>query len=114
MKILVCGGRDLPANAVREWLDVHIESANVTSVIQGGAKGADAGAKQWAEVNKIRCEEYPANWDKYGKAAGMIRNKQMLDDAAPDLVIAFPGGTGTANMTDLARKAGKVIIWGSY
>ena len=49
---------------------------------------------------------YPANWKKHGRAAGPIRNKQMLEEAKPDLVIAFPGGAGTANMVKQAREAG--------
>lgn len=46
----------------------------------------------------------PADWDRYGKSAGYRRNAQMLSEHSPDLVVAFPGGQGTANQVELARK----------
>ena len=49
--------------------------------------------------------EMPADWTKHGKAAGPIRNQKMLDEC-PDLVVAFPGGKGTADMVRRAMKAG--------
>jgi hypothetical protein len=79
-------------------------------IIAGGARGADECAIEWAVVNWCRFQEFPADWDKYGKAAGMIRNRQMLEEGKPDLVIAFPGGRGTAGMVTLARKAGVETI----
>jgi hypothetical protein len=51
-----------------------------------------------------------ANWDKYGKAAGGIRNQQMLDENEIDTAVAFPGGTGTKDMIKKARKAGICTI----
>jgi len=48
---------------------------------------------------------FPADWGKYSKSAGYIRNKQMLAEGKPDLVVAFPGGKGTANMVKLAKLA---------
>jgi hypothetical protein len=56
---------------------------------------------------------YPADWDKYGKAAGPIRNKQMLDEGNPEKVIAFrfKNSRGTQNMINQAEKAGiKTIV----
>jgi|SRR4249919_67606 len=74
-------------------------------IISGAATGVDKAAIDWAIVNWCMFEEYPADWDKHGKAAGHIRNKQMLEEGKPDLVIAFPGGRGTANMIQQAKKA---------
>ncbi len=54
----------------------------------------------------------PAEWSKYGRRAGPIRNKQMLDVGKPHLVVAFPGGAGTANMVKQAKAAGVPIING--
>jgi UDP-N-acetylmuramoylalanine-D-glutamate ligase len=59
---------------------------------------------------RIPVETYEADWDTHGKAAGPIRNKRMLDEGKPDLVVAFPGGRGTANMISQARKAGVEVI----
>lgn len=75
-------------------------------IITGGAKGVDSAAIDWAVVNWCEFKEYLADWRKHGKAAGPIRNQQMLDEEKIDLVVAFPGGSGTADMVRRARKAG--------
>ena len=68
-------------------------------VIHGGARGADDLARQWGEISVgIEGVEFRADWTAHGKAAGMIRNQRMLDEGRPDLVVAFPGGRGTADM----------------
>lgn len=82
------------------WLPDDIE------IISGAATGADSAAIDWAVVNWCRWQSFPADWDRYGKSAGYIRNQQMLDEGKPDYVIAFPGGKGTEMMKKIARKAG--------
>lgn len=87
------------------WLprpDLHL--------ILGRAKGVDEFAEDWAVVHWVNYSVYPADWDKYGKGAGAIRNKQMLDEGKPDIVIAFPGGPGTANMVKQARAAKVAVL----
>ena len=54
-------------------------------------------------ANGVVVEEFKADWDKFGRAAGPIRNAQMLREGKPDLVVAFPGGRGTANMVAQAK-----------
>ena len=108
MRVLVCGGRTYSELRVTQWLTAF--DREVSCVIEGGAAGADLGACIWADQNKKELETYPADWGKYGKRAGFIRNQQMLDEGKPDLVIAFPGGKGTAMMVKLARKAGVEVI----
>ena len=83
-------------------------------IINGGASGADSAATDYAVVNWCSFKEYPAEWNKYGKSAGPIRNKQMLDEENIDLVIAFPGGRGTANMVKLAKERGIEVIEVEY
>ena len=117
MKVLVCGGRKYSDyNTVSEVLDAQIFEhfgdypyQNVT-IIQGEAKGADKLGKLFAQARSCDLESYPADWDKYGKSAGFIRNKQMLEEGKPDLVVAFPGGKGTQMMVDIAVKAGVKIV----
>ena len=105
--MLVCGGRTYDdAFAVKRYLEAQI----VSVVIQGGATGADALAKKWAEDNGIPCIEVRANWKYYGAAAGPIRNDWMLRYCSFDMVLAFPGGTGTANMVRLARASGIEVV----
>lgn len=81
-----------------------------TALIQGGATGADTMARDWAathpEIKRYVCR---ANWDKYGLAAGPIRNAKMLE-WGPDLVVAFAGGKGTADMVRRAKAAGIEVI----
>jgi len=107
MRVIVCGGREL-ANVAYVWthLDrLHAEKP-FTHFMQGGARGADKLAREWA-TTKPEIEMYvcKADWDKNGKAAGPMRNARMLE-WKPDLVVAFPGGRGTANMIKQATAAG--------
>jgi hypothetical protein len=81
----------------------------VSFVAQGGARGADALAGQWAQDRGVSQKRIPAEWIKHGRAAGHIRNAYMLLEK-PDLVIAFPGGTGTADMVRQAKKAGVCVV----
>ena len=77
----------------------------ITCVIQGEAKGADFLGRVWAKYRGILFESYPADWNTHKRAAGSIRNQQMLDEGAPEYVVAFPGGSGTADMIGRARNA---------
>ena len=119
--ILVCGGRDYSnKERVYEVLDNLVYEAidegndpKYTTIIQGGARGADRLAKDYA-VNwgcgGLVSKTYFADWGKHGKAAGPIRNQQMLDEGKPDIVVAFPGGVGTADMVRRAKKADIRVI----
>jgi hypothetical protein len=60
-------------------------------------------------MNRVPVKQFPADWNKYGKAAGPIRNAQMAKYA--DAVILFPGGRGTANMRKLAKEHGLEILY---
>lgn len=76
-------------------------------IIHGGATGADTCADDWCVINfHTNVRVYPADWNKYGKRAGIIRNIEMLDKETPDMVLAFPGGVGTAHMVREARARG--------
>ena len=61
---------------------------------------------------KIDVLWFDADWQKYGRAAGPIRNKQMLDEGSPDLVIAFAGGRGTENMVKQSEAKKVPVVWG--
>jgi len=108
-RVLVCGGRDYDDEArVFEELD----RLKPTFVIEGGANGADSLAWRWAKRNLPfnSRRTFEANWSAHGKAAGAIRNQQMLDEGKPDLVLAFPGGRGTADMVRRAKRAGVQVV----
>jgi hypothetical protein len=112
MKILICGGRDppFPANTVYSWLDRLSKDWFEPVIIEGDARGVDRMAGYWARTKGYTNLKFPAEWDKYGKRAGYLRNKRMLDEGKPDLVVAFPGGPGTAMMIKLAEEAGVKVI----
>lgn len=111
MRVLVCGGRDYND---REFFCRRMAQADsvlqIAAIIEGFARGADTLARLWAIENGRELCTYPADWATYGKSAGMIRNKLMLTHGKPDLVIAFPGGRGTANMIAQAHKH-HVTVW---
>lgn len=102
LRVLVCGGRNF---ANRELVNDTLFDIHPGVVITGGAEGADRLAYDWA-YPVVPTEVYHADWDKHGAAAGPIRNQKMLDEGKPDLVVAFPGGRGTADMVRRAKKAG--------
>lgn len=105
--ILVCGGRDYSdASHVNSTLHQVRALYGDLAILQGGATGADALAKAWAETNGLPSVEMRAPWTYYDKRAGMLRNKWMLDVCEPDAVIAFRGDRGTSGMVALARAAG--------
>lgn len=114
MKVLISGSRD--------WLDEELILERLsklpkdTVIIEGGARGADRLSKVVAERLGLEVVEFPADWEKYGKAAGPIRNRRMLSES-PDLVIAFhedlSKSRGTRDTVEEARRRGiKVEVIG--
>ena len=105
-RLLVCGGRDFSNNDLlaKTLKDFNMEYG-IDVLIHGGAKGADISAGLWANANEIPSMIFPARWKTYGKKrAGYLRNREMLEKGMPDYVIAFPGGTGTANMIKQSKE----------
>lgn len=110
MKVLVCGGRDYTNYAMlANTLNALHARSPITLLIHGDARGADSLAHQWAMKYHIPVLPMPANWDKHGKAAGAIRNMEMLMQA-PDLVVAFKGGRGTAHMVGISKKKNVKVL----
>lgn len=104
-RVLVCGGRDF-----KDWqLLYSVLDAlrpKPIRIIHGCARGADSLAGAWARVRGVSVHEFPAQWKERGPVAGPMRNQEMLERGEPDLVIAFPGGRGTADMVRRAEGAG--------
>lgn len=107
IRLLVCGGRTYD-----DWRVLSKELAAhqpIAVLIQGDAPGADRLAHKWADANNVPTISFPANW-KQGRKGGPLRNQFMLSEGRPDLVIAFPGGEGTANMVQLAKARGVPVV----
>ena len=94
----------------------ELDAIGPSQVIHGDQTGADTGADVWAVVNGVTFRRVPAQWrgpdgrGPFDPSAGPRRNKLMLEIGRPDLVLAFPGDRGTANMTALAHGAGIRVI----
>lgn len=130
MKVLVSGSRNFSDRELfNKTLDeIHggEPTRNIKTLIHGGARGADSMCWGWVlsrnkgccDERQLGCDQYHADWTKYGKSAGILRNIAMLEKGKPDMVVAFWDGTsrGTKHMIDIAQKAGvetKVIKYES-
>lgn len=117
MRLLICGDR--------YWKDYYsildlVEIYFPDVIIEGEQRGADILAREAAKSLDIPYEGYEANWKRYHYGAGPIRNKQMIEEGKPDLVIAFHSditeSKGTGNMLCQAEDAGipYAVIEGSF
>ena len=107
IRVIVCGGRDYAnRSAVGGVLGILRDG---TTIVHGAAPGADSLAADKAELLGFDVEAHPADWAAHGKAAGPIRNQRMLD-AGAELVIAFPGRRGTADIVRRSHEAGIVVL----
>jgi len=114
MIAIITGGRAYtPTPMDHAWLDAVHAADPMTHVYAGGAPGADTDGAQWALRHAIPTTIVPANWPAHGKSAGPRRNRVLLEMAGPTaVVLAFPGGPGTANMVAQARQRG-MPVWES-
>jgi len=119
LRLLICGSRD--------WTDAGLLAATVDRVaaerghgraglvvIEGGARGADRLAGELARARGWQLEEYPADWQRHGRLAGIRRNARMLDRGRPEQVLAFTDdltrSRGTADMVRRARAASLPVL----
>lgn len=115
-RVLICGGRYFGSTEAE--MMAFIDALNYVRpklIVNGGASGADELSTVYARFKGIPYRVYTAEWDKYGKSAGPRRNALMLEKESIDLVLAFPGGRGTADMVKKAKEANiKVIDFHEY
>lgn len=102
-RVMVTGGRDYRD---REAVELEILASRPSLIIVGCSHGADAIARSLAYQRAIPCAVFRAPWDTLGPSAGPRRNGWMVEHGKPDLVLAFPGGKGTADAVRQARAAG--------
>ena len=113
--IVVTGGRDFAdAEHVSATLDIILEISRARgfnmTLINGLARGADSMCRAWAIARNVTVIDFPADWENHGRAAGHIRNSDMLDNGKPHVCIAFPGGRGTANMVKQSQSRGVLVV----
>lgn len=113
MKLIIAGSRGITDyNIIRDAVvssGLWKEYGKQIEVVCGMARGVDLLGKEFADRNKLTVHKFPADWDKYGKAAGYIRNKQMGDFA--DILLAIWDGKsrGTKQMIDYMKSLGKPV-----
>jgi predicted Rossmann-fold nucleotide-binding protein len=106
-RVLVCGGRDYKDwRAVADKLRRLHDSSPIGLIIHGCDPGAATLAVRWALSAGIPTTGFDANLQSLGPAAERLRNERMIVESKPDLVVAFPGGEGTADLIGRARAAG--------
>lgn len=112
MRTIICGSRHFGTGPFSDK-DAALMNAvlanlrwQITTVVCGKAKGADTLGEQWAIAHDRPVAYFPANWSKYGRAAGPKRNKEMADYAEACVAFLYEGSRGTANMIMLAQKKG--------
>lgn len=103
---IVCGGRDY---SDKERLRGVLDSLGPGLIIHGAYGGADTLAQRYGDFFKVHCASVRALWEHYGRRGGPIRNSAMLL-LRPDLVVAFPGGSGTADMASKAERKGIPVM----
>lgn len=110
-RVLVCGSRNWEDQRIVDWvLDGAVWADVNFTLIEGGAKGADACAAAWARNQDVSHQTFAADWKTHGKAAGPIRNQEMIDIGQPDVVVAFTDdlehSKGTKDCVRRAKKHG--------
>ena len=112
--VLVCGGRDYEDQAaLNAALNAfHSQTLKIRVLLEGGCRGADLLAENWAHQKGIHTARMMALWGIYQNGAGPMRNRAMLL-LKPVYCIAFPGNNGTADMIKVSRDAG-IPVWEPY
>lgn len=115
MKIAVVGSRTFNNyNVLKIVLDQLRTQYNITTIVSGGANGADNLAERYADEKGIQKDIYPAEWSKYGKRAGFMRNQTIWDNS--DMGVAFWDGQskGTAHSFEISKRQNKILFIFDY
>lgn len=106
MKVVIAGSRtikDMAAVAAA----IEMSKFDISEVVCGKATGVDSLGERWAIMGGIPVKEFPAEWDKYGNAAGPIRNRKMAEYADAAIIVWDGKSTGSRNMIKEIKKVSK-------
>lgn len=111
MKLIIAGSRNFGIGiATLEDILYHFEiEGEIEEVVSGRARGIDSLGEHYADCHNLDCIMYPADWDKYGKSAGPMRNKEMAEYADALLLIWDGESRGSKNMKSQMEKLNKPI-----
>lgn len=110
MKVIIAGSRDIVSI---HYINLAIQKSgfDITEVVSGGARGVDQLGERWAKENQIPVRRFLPDWKKYGKKAGILRNKEMADYGEALIACWDKKSSGTKNMIETAKKQGlKVYV----
>jgi hypothetical protein len=108
LKVIIAGNRDInDYNYV--ILAIKKSGFDISEVVSGCAPGVDSLGERWARENNIPVKRFPAEWEKYGKVAGPLRNQKMAEYADALLLVWNSRGAGSFNMLQIAKKKGLII-----
>ena len=114
LKLAICGSREISLSPSQ--LDALIytfftpdPSTLSAEIVSGGARGMDTSAKEYAKTFEFDYKEFPADWDKYGKGAGFVRNIQIAQYADKLLVIRYPDSNGSKHVSLEFKKLNKPV-----
>jgi hypothetical protein len=103
LRLVVTGGRAFFDYA--KISDALSQFRGPVVLAHGCARGADELCGRYANEHGWEVRRFPADWNRLGKRAGVLRNQQMIDEFRPDVAVAFPGGRGTADMVRRLKAA---------
>lgn len=113
LKLVIAGGRDFNDYPllVKELMTYADECGTEIgiSIVTGMANGADMLGFKFAKEYNVKCYEFPANWNKYGKSAGYKRNEEMGRFADATIVFWDGKSKGTKHMIDFMQQQGKPV-----
>ena len=119
IKVIIAGTRDFnDYSFLKKNLDYFLQGINPNNeeieIVSGNARGADKLGERYAKEHNLPVKLFPANWDKYGKRAGYLRNQEMANYS--DVLIAFwdEKSKGTKHMIDIAKKQDLTVIVVGY
>lgn len=113
MKTIIAGSRDnIEYRDVLSAMEECPWSSEITEVVSGKARGVDTFGEQWATENGVVVKEFPADWKKFGRSAGIKRNEQ-IGDYADALIAVWDGESrGTKHMIDYSKNKGlRVFVY---
>lgn len=108
MRVVICGSRDwVDEEPIRELIHSlkDFNSSDILTIVTGGAKGADNIAEKIAKEEGLNTMTFRAKWHTFGRAAGPIRNQEMLDTAEPERVYAFKTKLKSVGTDDCLKRA---------